>query len=207
MVLYVTVPAMAGLILLREPIISILFERGEFDHASVRLTGAALLYYGSGIWAIAASRIVVFSFNAVRDVRTPFKCALVCVFVKIALSVVLVHLLDFGGLALSTSLASVLNFVILAKALAMKFGIIKWKEAVISFFYSITCTTIMALGVIIAARLIIPPQDAGLVLRLGGLFGCIFFGIVIYIVISMLLKCKELRTIFQTVKPGGGIRD
>ena len=62
MIFFLTVPAMVGLILLREPIVALLFERGEFDATATRLTAGALSYYASGLWAFATVRIVATSF-------------------------------------------------------------------------------------------------------------------------------------------------
>ena len=69
--------AMAGLVILREPIISLLFERGAFNAESVRLTAGALLYYGLGLWAFTSVRIVVSTFYALPDAGTPVRIALV----------------------------------------------------------------------------------------------------------------------------------
>ncbi len=53
LILFIMLPSVAGLIVLSEPIISLLLERGEFDQYAVKMTSQALLYYCSGIWATA----------------------------------------------------------------------------------------------------------------------------------------------------------
>jgi putative peptidoglycan lipid II flippase len=137
MVLFVTVPAMAGLVILREPIISLLFERGAFDAESVQLTAGALLYYGLGLWAFTSVRIVVSTFYALQDAGTPVRIALVCILVKVIMAVVFIRFLDYKGLALSTSLASVLNLIFLIQALQMKLGHVNWENTALSLINTI----------------------------------------------------------------------
>jgi putative peptidoglycan lipid II flippase len=68
MVSFITLPAMAGLILLGEPMVVLLFQRGEFGTESARLTSQAFIL-AIGLWAFSAVRIVV-AFFALQDSRT-----------------------------------------------------------------------------------------------------------------------------------------
>ena len=64
LVFFITIPASVGLIVLREPIVALLFKRGEFDVRATLLTAQALLYYSMGLWAFSAVRIVAAVFFA-----------------------------------------------------------------------------------------------------------------------------------------------
>jgi putative peptidoglycan lipid II flippase len=200
MVLFVTVPAMAGLVILREPIISLLFERGAFDAQSVQLTAGALLYYGLGLWAFTSVRIVVSTFYALQDAGTPLRIALVCIAVKVIMAVVFMQFIDYKGLALSTSLASVLNLIFLVRALQMKLGHVNWENTALSLRNTVTGTIVMSFGVVFVSRLIIPTSTASLILRLSGLLGCIFVGIVIYLIFSILLKSREIQMLLGAIR-------
>jgi putative peptidoglycan lipid II flippase len=200
MVLFVTVPAMAGLVILREPIISLLFERGAFDAQSVQLTAGALLYYGLGLWAFTSSRIVVSTFYALQDAGTPVRIALVCILVKVIMAVVFMQFLDYKGLALSTSLASVLNLIFLISALQIKLGHINWKNTILSLINTLMGTVVMSIGVIMASCWILPDSNASFILKLSGLFGCIFIGIVIYTLLSFLLNRQEIQLLFGAIR-------
>jgi len=94
-----------------------LFKRGAFDSETTRLTAYALLYYSIGLWAFSAVRIVVSTFYALQDTRTPVRAAVVSVCANIMLGVILMGPMGHGGLALSTSLASMLNLGLLVRAL------------------------------------------------------------------------------------------
>jgi putative peptidoglycan lipid II flippase len=200
MVLFVTVPAMAGLVILREPIISLLFERGAFDAQSVQLTAGALLYYGLGLWAFTSVRIVVSTFYALQDAGTPLRIALVCIAVKVIMAVVFIQFIDYKGLALSTSLASVLNLIFLVRALQMKLGHVNWENTALSLRNTVTGTIVMSFGVVVVSRLIIPTSNVSLILRLSGLLGCIFVGIVIYLIFSILLKSREIQMLLGAIR-------
>lgn len=200
MVLFVTVPAMAGLVILREPIISVLFERGAFDAQSVSSTAGALLYYGLGLWAFTTVRIVVSTFYALQDARTPLRIALVCIAIKIILALVFMQLLDYKGLALSTTLASVINLFFLIRTLEMKLGRIKWRNTALSIMNTIMGTVVMSLAVAAINRWFFPESDASLILKLAGLFGCIFLGIVIYSTCSIIVKHQEIQVILGAIK-------
>ena len=162
-ILFITIPAMAGLILLREPIVSLLFARGEFGPESVRSTADALLYYSTGLWAYASARIAVSIFYALRDAGTPFRLALLCIFVKAILSLVLVGFLDYKGLALATSAASVLNLIALARALQAKLGgIVRWKRVAFSTIRTVAATGAMAIGVLFLKPFVVLSACGGL---------------------------------------------
>jgi len=85
--LFVALTATALLVGLAEPIVVLLFQRGEFDAESVRGTAHALMAQGLGIWLVAAVRQLVSVYYAVGDTRTPVVVAAtdLCVFVILAL--------------------------------------------------------------------------------------------------------------------------
>ncbi len=200
MVLFVTVPAMAGLVILREPIISVLFGRGAFDAQSVQLTAGALLYYGLGLWAFTSVRIVVSTFYALQDARTPVRIGLFCILLKMIMSVVFMQVMDYKGLALGTSLASVFNLIFLIRALQMKLGEIDWRDTLLSLSQAVMGTIVMSFGVAVISWLIFPVSDASLIWRLLGLFGSIVSGMVIYSIFSIWFKCREIQILLNAIK-------
>ncbi|MBW2515693.1 MAG: murein biosynthesis integral membrane protein MurJ, partial [Deltaproteobacteria bacterium] len=125
--LFLTIPSMMGLIVLREPIITVLFQRGEFSPQATLLTAQALLYYAIGLWAFSAVRIVAATFFALKDTRTPMVMASVSILANIGLGIILMKPLAHAGLALATSLASVLNLALLVLALRKKLGSLGWR--------------------------------------------------------------------------------
>ena len=121
-------PATAGLVALREPIIQVIFEHGQFDHASTLNTAAALLCYALGLYAYAVTKIQVPTFYALGDTRVPVMASTAAVAAKLAANGAFVFALPmlgvnpFLGLALSTSVAAWTNFGILAWGLRKRAG-------------------------------------------------------------------------------------
>ncbi|MFQ5611283.1 MAG: murein biosynthesis integral membrane protein MurJ [Anaerolineae bacterium] len=118
-VLYLTLPAAVGLILLREPIIVILLKRGAFDARSVELTAWALGLYTLGLVGHAVVEISARMFYALHNTRTPVLVGLGAMTLNIVLSVVWLRLFagfgwpPHGGLALANSLAVTLEMIVL----------------------------------------------------------------------------------------------
>ena len=107
--LLLTLPAAAALIVLAQPIIRVLFERGAFDAASTRATAAALAAYAVGLPAYVLVKVLAPAYFARGNTRTPLRCAIVAMLANVALSLALVWPLAHVGLALATAAASWLN--------------------------------------------------------------------------------------------------
>lgn len=120
----VSVPAAIGLYILAEPLIATIFFRGEFDANDVHMTALALRAYALGLVGFSAVKILAPAFFAREDTRTPVRIALVALAVNLVLSVVLAwYLTETGfsgphaGLAAATSVAAVLNALLLYRGL------------------------------------------------------------------------------------------
>ena len=130
---FITVPAMAGLIALRLPIVSTLFQHGEFGLAAANSTADALMYYSFGIWAIVGVRIITATFYSMQDTRTPVRIAACGVTTNIVFSVALMGPMLHNGLALANSIAAAVNFLMLFYFLRKKLGGIGTGRIITSF--------------------------------------------------------------------------
>lgn len=108
-----TFPAMIGLIIFRNEIVCLLYERGSFLPSDTVQTGKVVLFYAFGLFSYSAVKILVPAFYALNDTRTPIRMSFITVAAKIVLNFILIVPLGFLGLALSTTLASWLNFGLL----------------------------------------------------------------------------------------------
>jgi putative peptidoglycan lipid II flippase len=126
MILFIILPAMLGLILLREPIVHLFFEHGSFTHDDTVATATAVLCYAVGLWAFAGVRIIVSAFYSLQDTKTPAITAAVAVGANIVLSLLLMRNLGAAGLALATALAAMLNGAILVAVLNRRLGGVDW---------------------------------------------------------------------------------
>ena len=202
LVFFISIPATVGLIVLKEPIVALLFQRGEFDAAATRLTVQAVLYYSLGLWAFSAVRIVAATFFALQDVRTPVFIAIISIIANIILGVLLMKPLNHGGLALATSLASVLNLGLLMHALRAKLGDLGWKSIALSAGKALLGALAMGAVVWLSAEIVFPLENKSAIGLLLGVTINIGIGLCIYGIISYILKNQELTSVLTEVRKG-----
>ncbi|MGD9285841.1 MAG: murein biosynthesis integral membrane protein MurJ, partial [Desulfobacterales bacterium] len=200
--LFLTIPSMVGLIILRKPIITVLFQRGEFSSDAALLTAQALLYYAIGLWAFSTVRIVAATFFAIKDTRTPMVMATISIFANMVLGIVLMKPLAHGGLALATSLASVLNLMLLVIALRKKLGSLGWRRITQSALKTLGSATVMGAAVWLAAQVLLPDEGAAFTQLLAGLLACVVCGIVVFGVCSYGSKSPEFANMLAEIKIG-----
>jgi putative peptidoglycan lipid II flippase len=191
---------MTGLIILREPIISLLFQRGAFDAAASRLTAEAVLYYAVGLWAFSGVRIVVSAFYSLQDTKTPVKTAVVSLLVNILLSVWLMGPMRHGGLALATSVASGVNLTLLILALRRRLGRIGAKGILESLFRSAACSAVMGAIIVLIGFWAGPKCSGSSLGLLAWVFGSVGAGTILYGGCAYLIRCPELSAVVDIVK-------
>ena len=122
---FITIPAAVGLVVMREPIITVLFQHGEFVAESTGLTARALFYYAFGLPAFAAIKLIVPAFYSTHDTRTPVRVAAWSLVLAIALNVLFLRWFPVfanGGPALATVAAAYFNFLTLFVIFRLRFG-------------------------------------------------------------------------------------
>lgn len=112
-----TIPAAAALVIIAFPIVSVLFERGEFGADATRATAFALMAYSLGLPAYVMIKVLTPGYFARKDTRTPVKIAILAVGVNITLNLILIWPLEHVGLALATAISAWLNAALLARGL------------------------------------------------------------------------------------------
>ena len=196
-VAFITLPAMAGMVLLRLEIVSVLFERGEFGPASTARTATALAAYCTGLIAFAGVRVVVPGFFAVRNTRTPVIAAAVAMVVNVAACVLLIPLFDHAGVALASSIAAYVNVGLLLFLLRRHVGPLGGRRLLGSALRLSAATAIMGWVVAALRRLWFPAADAGFAVRALALGAIIAIGVVTYVAATALLRSPELGELRQ----------
>jgi putative peptidoglycan lipid II flippase len=128
LVLFLALPAAVGLIVLRRPIINLVYGHGAWTYQDTEQTAYALIFYALAIAALATIEVLPRVFYAMHDTRTPVRIAVIAVLVDTILSIVFVGIFPRssgqGGLALATAVATTLQVVWLAVALERALGTI-----------------------------------------------------------------------------------
>lgn len=191
-IFFLTLPSAAGLVVLREPIISVLFERNEFDAYSTAITSSALMYYCLGLFAYAGVHILSRGFYARQDTRTPVKTAMLAMALNAGLNVVLMFPLQAGGIALATSAAAAVNFLLLFRRMAGAEPGLDAAGLRRSFLRVLALSAAMALLLVIMRNLM--PEAAS------GAAGALHLGAVLaagagfYFLLASLLGFEEWKT-------------
>jgi putative peptidoglycan lipid II flippase len=121
LMLMLNVPAMVGLVVLGIPIVRVIFEHRNFHPSDTIATAAALQFYAVGLVGYSVVRIVSPVFYALGRNRVPVIVSVIAVLLNAALSIMLVRVMGYPGLALGTSIAALFNaaalFLILRRSL------------------------------------------------------------------------------------------
>lgn len=199
-IFFIMLPAMVGLIVLRVPITSLLFQRGTFTYQDTLGTAYALLFFSLGLWAYSGVRIINAAFYSLQDTNTPVKGAFISVSVNAALSLLLMGPLRHGGLALATATASAINMSFLLFMFRKRMG----RIGATKIFYSVLKSAFAsALMGVVCYYLSISDIWAlsGHTLEKARIVATgIFAGIATYAVVLYLLKSEELTFIVNTFK-------
>jgi putative peptidoglycan lipid II flippase len=192
MMLLLCIPALLGLIVLAEPIVALIFERGSFTRYDTVATAAALTYYAPGLVGYSAVRITVPCFYALGNSITPTLVSISAVLLNVILNLVLVQTMGFRGLALGTSIAALVNASVLLFLLRRRLGgldINRVALACIKISIAAGLMAVVAISVHQATLNIWPGNDT--LTRLLQVFSSISAGILTLIASARLLRIEE----------------
>ncbi len=200
LVSFISIPAMVGLISLKTPIVNLLFQRGKFDYTATLMTAKALFFYSIGLWAIAGSRTIVPAFYSLQDTWTPLKIALICLGANVIFNSIFIFPLKHAGLALATSLSSILNLLLLYQKLSSRLGGMEIERNIKSILSILFCSLPMG----IVAYLICSTgswdtkgyEGKKIILLLMGILG----GLVVYLLCSYWAKNKEMLFLLRVIR-------
>ena len=123
---FLTIPAAVGLVVMREPIIRVLFEHGQFVAESTGLTSVALFYYAFGLPVFAGIKLIVPAFYSTHDTRLPVIIAACAFALNIILNVLCLRwffpVFRNGGPAYATVVAAYFNFWAVVIVFRVRFG-------------------------------------------------------------------------------------
>jgi putative peptidoglycan lipid II flippase len=189
--LFITIPAMAGLLACSTPIFSLLFMGGEFDYAKAVNSARALFYYSFGLSFVALSRILAPAFYALKDTRTPVWTALIAFLLNVVFSLLLMKPLLHGGLALATTLSALANMIMLLWLLRRKIGPFGGRSVTRSGTKALLASLPMGLVVYYICQCADWSLSAHKLSKTLILGGAVAAGIIVYAAISRLLRSEE----------------
>lgn len=195
--LFLTLPAAVGLVVLAGPIVRLLLERGAFDAASTRATAWALGFFSLGLVGHAVVEIAARAFYALKNTKTPVLIGVAAMGLNIIFSILLLRgfaawgWAPHGGLALANSLAVMLEMVALLWLIRRPLGGLAEPGLGQSLLKMGAAAALMA-AVLLAALPFLPASPGWL----AGVSG-IGLGGLVYVSAALALGLSELRVIQQ----------
>lgn len=145
----ITVPAAVGLIVLREPIVRLLFEWRNFGNSEVMDTSPLLVIYALSLPFYSLSTFASRGFHSLKDMRTPVKAALIAFVVNLLSAVILMRWMGTPGLALANLISAVVQSMVLhvqLKKKAAHFAVIRYGSALAKIGVAAFCMGVFAWG-------------------------------------------------------------
>jgi putative peptidoglycan lipid II flippase len=180
------IPASIALILLAEPIIVILFERGEFTRESTIECAHALVFYAAGIPGYSLQKLFFSGYYARKDSKTPAIVTVIVLTANVTFSYLLMDQLLHGGLAFGSVLAAYLGTII--------YGVLLVKQSYFPAFYTWapSLAKIIIANIAFGVLLFLAKNQAQTFQYPIQLVLLIPFGSVTYFLLLKLLRCTEL---------------
>jgi murein biosynthesis integral membrane protein MurJ len=197
---FIFLPVTLGLMILREPFVRLLFERGAFDAASTQLTAWPLLFYAWALLPFALEVVVVQFHFARQDTLTPVITDVAAFLLNVALIALLMPGLGLGGIALAAAIARGLRVVALLVVFELRVPVFRL-ASLGPFLGKMALASVATLGALLAL------QSLGGSLRSGGMVSLVAYlvsgGVVggsVFVIAAYLLGVDEVRSLWQQIK-------
>jgi putative peptidoglycan lipid II flippase len=201
LIFFLSLPAALFMMILRIPIVTVLFQRGQFDAQATEFVAWALLFYAMSLIGLAAIEIISRAFYALEDTLTPVLIGMLQLIAMWLIGLWLGNLifpaldvLAFGGLALGYTISTFLELILLLWLLRRKMGGIGGRRVFSGLWRMILASLFMA-----AITWLVFQQLESIPvfwqLTVAGIAGTL-----VYLLASALLGVPELRQIWGNVR-------
>jgi len=188
-------PALAGLIVLAQPIIMILFMRGEFSQETVLHVSYALFAYLSGLMSFMFIKILAPAYYARQDTKTPVKIGIKAMVANMAFNMMLAPFFGYVGLAIATAMSATLNALMLYRGLK-KDNVFELSKSTWWFFLRIVLSALVMAFVVYSLSPEFPIWlEMSTAMQIQQLLICITLGMLSYFISIVVLgiRMKDLK--------------
>ena len=196
----VMIPAALAIVILREPLISVLFLRGKFTIRDVRLVSTALIFYSLTMIAYGVRDVLNRAFYSAKDTKTPMSYSVVGVVINIILSAILYRHMSVPGLTLSSSISSVVITLMLLIQMSKKFKGINFKSMLKTLGKISIASILMGVVVYFIKKIFIMNLAPAFIVNAMILLLCSILGIVLYFYLTYALKIEECMYLWNIFK-------
>lgn len=189
---WLTFPSAVGLIMLAQPIISLIYQRGKFHDADSLHTAEALQFYAIGLVGYSCIKVLAPAFYAINRRWTPMTVSFISIALNLLLNWIFIFHLKMGhcGLALSTALAATLNFSLLYFFMWKLSGSLESREMLLTLAKCLVASLPIAEVGWVASPWLASLNHAPVGIRAGALIIVITVAVVLFLVSSWWLRIE-----------------
>ncbi len=200
--LLLTLPAAFALIAIPLPIVSVLFERGQFGPDASLATSHALAAFATGLPAYVLIKVLAPGYFAREDTSTPVRIAAVSMVVNIVLNLTLMQIWGHTGIAIASSIAAWINAIGLAIGLRRR-GHLQFDDRLIRRAYRVFCVSaVMAIALYFSAKLLSPILSGSEIERIIGLVALIVGGFLGFAILAQIFGAASWRDLKSIRRSG-----
>ncbi|MDK2564684.1 murein biosynthesis integral membrane protein MurJ [Romboutsia sedimentorum] len=198
----IVIPISVGAIILANPIVKLLFQRGEFDARATQMTAIALMFYSVGMIGFGLRDILGKVFYSLKDTKTPMINGVIAMGLNITLNITFVKFtnMQLAGLAFATSISALVTIALLFISLRRKIGPFGGKSIALVMIKSMISAALMAVVALFAYNTIASILGSGAIQEIITLAASVGMGALVYGISIILLKVSEVNLILDTIK-------
>jgi putative peptidoglycan lipid II flippase len=200
--LLLTLPAMVGLMMLAEPIVSVVYQHGKFDAYQTSQAAGALRYYAIGLAGYAALKVLVNAFYALDRRKTPMLVSFLAVGLNLMLNWIFTIRLGWGhrGLAFSTGCIATFNFLFLYLLMRAQLkGLESRRLLLLLVKVGVASAALVAVCASSSHWLLTDWQQQSLLFKLSALLATLAVGAAVFAGCGVLLHIEELKELRAAV--------
>lgn len=198
---FIISPATVGMMILSHPMTRAMYQQFETTSTQVQLVSVILVFYCIGIVGYSAQQILNRGFYAVQDTKSPVLINGFVLLCNIVLSIVLVKLLAYRGLALAYSISGLLSMAVLGLALRRKIGPYGGRSLIKAALQSVIASVLMGVAVyVVSVGMEQMLNVSSKWMQIGQVCICVGIGALIYMVLAVVMRMEEAQLMLNLVK-------
>lgn len=197
--LFLLLPMTAGLMLLSEPLVRLLYQYKTWDAFSTQITARALCFMSLGMVGYGIQNILSRAFYAQQNGKVPMISGAVSIVVNLVLCLVLSNRLDVAGLAIATAASSAVSAILLLIPTLRRYPKMMNRQFWSGMLKMLLCTAAMAVAVWAVGHVLSLHLGDGLIARVLRVGLPTVSGVIVYFLLAVVLRLEELQAVLRRI--------
>lgn len=199
-ILLITIPATVGMVIFASPIVKLAFQRGVFDSTATYMTAGALVFTSLRMATSSIRTLVNNTYYSMQDTKTPVLVGFLAVATNIVFNFILIKPMAHRGLALATTISSIVASMVLLYILRRKIGAFGFLQSVKCGLKSLLASSVMGIIVYFLYGSLSISLASGTLYEFISLLISIGVGTLVYAVLIYLFKIEEVEWVLGLVE-------